>query len=360
MNIQDMLTLAPYALSQPEKEEVLIDPLNILTKHHYEHCPSYARILDVFYEGKTFDHTLSSLPFLPVNIFKEERLASIAESEVFKVLLSSGTSGMRPSTILLDRETAQRQTAALANIMISFLGKQRLPMLIIDTPSVIANRKQFHARGAGLIGMSHFGRDHFYALDDHMELNREGLKRWVAAHGGKSILVFGFTYIIWKHLVEMLKPGEIALPNGILFHSGGWKKLEQQKVNNASFKETIRSHLGISRCHSFYGMIEQVGSIFVECEEGHLHCPNFAEIIVRHPINWKEAPIGIRGVIQALSILPTSYPGHSLLTEDWGVMHGIDTCLCGRKGKFFWIDGRVPQTQLRGCSDTYAFHEERE
>jgi hypothetical protein len=59
-------------------------------------------------------------------------------------------------------------------------------------------------------------------------------------------------------------------------------------------------------------------------------------------------------VIQTLSLLPRSYPGHSLLTEDLGVVHGQDDCPCGRKGTYFSIVGRIPQAELRGCSDTYA------
>ena len=49
-----------------------------------------------------------------------------------------------------------------------------------------------------------------------------------------------------------------------------------------------------------------------------------------------------------------SYPGNSILTEDLGTIHGIDDCECGRKGKYFTISGRIPKTELRGCSDTFA------
>ena len=53
-------------------------------------------------------------------------------------------------------------------------------------------------------------------------------------------------------------------------------------------------------------------------------------------------------------MLPESYPGHSLLTEDEGVILGEDDCPCGRRGKYFKILGRLPQAEIRGCSDTYA------
>ena len=41
----------------------------------------------------------------------------------------------------------------------------------------------------------------------------------------------------------------------------------------------------------------------------------------------------------------------NILTEDMGIIHGIDNCKCGKKGKYFTVLGRVPSAELRGCSD---------
>jgi len=92
--------------------------------------------------------------------------------------------------------------------------------------------------------------------------------------------------------------------------------------------------------------------VFVECEHGHLHAPAFADVLVRNPDDWQVLPNGHSGVVQVLSCLPGSYPGHSLLTEDLGTVLGEDDCPCGRLGRYFHIHGRVPQAEVRGCSDT--------
>ena len=42
-----------------------------------------------------------------------------------------------------------------------------------------------------------------------------------------------------------------------------------------------------------------------------------------------------------------------MITEDLGVIHGNEKCICGKAGKFFEILGRLPETELRGCSNTY-------
>lgn len=358
MKNHTLLNSPPYILSQQEKESILIPLLNELTAHHITHCPEYAQIIHTLYQGRSIYHSLESLPYLPVNIFKEIHLASIQENSLFKTLLSSGTTGMAPSQIVLDTTTAHNQTIALASIMEDFLGKTRLPMLIIDTPHVIKDPKKFSARGAGIVGMSHFGRDHFYALDDNMQLNHKGLEEWLNIHKEQPLFLFGFTYIIWKHFLHATNAKQYDLSKSILFHSGGWKKLQDDAVDNKTFKSTLQQHFGLKRCHSFYGMVEQVGNIFVECDAGNLHCPSFADVIIRDTTTWQPAPVNTTGVVQTLSLLPSSYPGHSLLTEDLGYLTHIDTCPCRRKGKAFWIEGRVPQAEPRGCGDTYAFGKE--
>jgi hypothetical protein len=94
--------------------------------------------------------------------------------------------------------------------------------------------------------------------------------------------------------------------------------------------------------------------VFLQGSDGLLHPPNFADVIVRDPITWDEMPLGEAGVVQVLSTLPSSYPGHSILTEDIGIVQGIDDDPGGWLGKRFSLVGRVPRTQLRGCSDIYA------
>jgi hypothetical protein len=101
-------------------------------------------------------------------------------------------------------------------------------------------------------------------------------------------------------------------------------------------------------------MVEQVGSVYLEGEDGYLYPPNFADIVVRDPLTFAEQPVGKPGLIQVVSALPLSYPGHSILTEDLGVIEGIDNSTCGRAGKYFSVIGRVPKAELRGCSDVHA------
>lgn len=102
-------------------------------------------------------NSYEDLPFLPVRIFKERVLKSVPDEEVIKTMTSSGTTGQAVSKIYLDKTTAAYQQKTLVKIVSEFTGTSRMPMIIIDCPSVIKNRKMFSARGAGILGFSIFG-----------------------------------------------------------------------------------------------------------------------------------------------------------------------------------------------------------
>lgn len=355
MIIDDLFKEPVYGQSQPIKEAQLLAVLNGLEEHHRQSCDAFDAIVRVE-DRPNAVKKLSDLGFLPVRLFKSRLLESIDPTERFKMLTSSGTTGQQVSRISLDRRTAGYQTKAVVNIMQSFLGKSRMPMLVIDHPSVVKDRANFSARGAGILGLSNFGRKHTYALsDDTMSLNWSAIDPFLEEFQDGPVFLFGFTFMVWKYFVRALEDSgrKIKLPNGILVHSGGWKKLLDDAVDNETFKRRTAEVTGIEKIHNFYGMVEQVGSIFVECEHGRLHAPSFADVIIRSPRDWSVAELGEEGLIQVLSGLPHSYPGHSLLTEDLGTLTGEDDCPCGRKGRTFSVSGRLPKAEVRGCSDTF-------
>ena len=356
INIADVLNIPPYSLNKKDKEEILNPFLSQLSKHHYENCPSFTKMMDGIGYKKNKEYNYRELPFLPVRLFKMFDLQSVNKNEIVKTMTSSGTSVQAVSRIYLDKETASNQTKVLAKIVSSFIGKQRAPMIIIDTESVVKNRALFSARGAGILGFSIFGNKRIFALNEDMELNTDLISEFLKTHKDERIFLFGFTFMVWQHFYKHLvaKKIKLDLSNSVLIHGGGWKKLVNESISSSDFRNKLEQLSGIKNIHDYYGMVEQTGSIYMECENGHLHAPIFSDIIIRRAYDFSIAEIGEKGIIQVLSILPNSYPGHSLLTEDEGILLGEDDCSCGRLGKYFKIVGRLKNAEIRGCSDTYA------
>jgi len=354
MTLDDLIRQPQYSVPQAEKEAALLAELTRLGQRHRQRSPEYARLVRVLFPGSTDPHSLAEVPYLPVGLFKEHLLSSVPENEVFKILESSGTTSQAPSRVVLDRETAELQTLALSRIMTSVLGPDRLPMILVETADLIRDRHQFNARAAGLLGMMNFGRNHLYALNTNLELLLPELKEFLYRFGSRPFLIFGFTFLVWARFYRPLADAGLDLSNGILIHSGGWKTLQEQAVSSSDFRAALRESMGLTRIYNFYGMVEQVGSVFLEGDDGHLYPPNFADVIVRDPYTFEEVPHGQTGVLEVLSALPRSYPGHCLLTEDLGVVHATDSSACGRLGKAFSVLGRIPKAELRGCSDVIA------
>jgi hypothetical protein len=354
-----LLDLAPFSLQQAEKRDRLLPMLRSLTEYHAEHCAPYRNVLDRVFSGlgRFPMDRVEDIPFLPVTLFKTHRLASVPESQVLKVLTSSGTTGQQPSRVFLNAETASAQAAVLVKVAQHFIGKDRLPMVIVDHPGVLRDRHSHSARGAGILGMAQFGHRPFYALREDMSLDEEGLDRYLSQVGGRPVLLFGFTFMVWQYLIQPLQRAgrQLKLSNGLLIHSGGWKKLQEAAVDPSTFREQVQTATGVARVINFYGMVEQVGGVYFENPIHHLHAPIFSEVIIRDPVSLAPLPDGQPGLVQVLSCVPTSYPGHSLLTEDLGVIRAVDPeGTGGMGGRCFDILGRVPKAELRGCSDTFT------
>ena len=345
-------------ISEPFSQELISnelsfnDKINKLTNLHYKKSKNYKKILDIFDYSPKKDYSTQDLPFIPVRLFKEMDLMSISDKDVYKVLKSSGTSSGTPSKIFLDKENAINQTNILNKIMSHYLGKQRLPMLFIDKNPKLVNRKSYNARVAAISGFSIFGKNHTFLLNEDNEIDYKALNIFLNKFSSSNFLVFGFTSFIYEQLLLKLDLKKINknFSNAILLHGGGWKKLQNLNIDNKKFKNDLSKKIKITRIHNYYGLIEQTGSIFIECKCGYFIPSVYSDIIIRDK-DFNVLDNNKRGFVQLLSLLPSSYPGHNILTEDIGELVDQHNCNCKYNGKRFVIHGRVQEAETRGCSD---------
>ncbi len=355
----DLLNLPPYGVPREAKTAALLVAVREAISHYQANCPPYARWLRLQrFDPNRSVKCLTDVPFLPVGIFKRMFLASVPESQIARVLASSGTSGQTPSRIPLDQITRNRQMKALGAILSHRLGAERRPFLIVDAPPdrLAADDRELSARVAGMRGYLMAATEQEYALTrdgDRLVLDREKVRatiaRWTSA--GKSFCLLGYTYLLYEHVVRPLADaGEgIELPaSTFVVHFGGWKKLQRQAVSKAVLNERVAAVFGLptSAIVDIYGFTEQLGVIYPDGPDGVKRVPTYAEVLVRDPRSLDVVPDAETGLLEFICPLPHSYPGVAVLLDDMGRI------VSREPSTGFEIVGRAEKAEPRGCGDT--------
>lgn len=330
-------------------EQDFLEVLRNLHFHHMENQSLYAEFVSRYFLDQEIQ-SIENLPFLPVRFFKYFDLKSVPQEEVYKTIYSSGTSGM-PSRISLDKKTAAMQSRILAELAMPLLGNKRVPMVVFDRPCTVAKRNNFAARAAGINGFRFLAKKIIFVLNDRGEIS-ETLLDELEECRGDSFFLYGFTSEVWRIIERFTLEDKIRkfFSSSTLIHGGGWKKMATKGISKDHFIGQVRSSLGVTNVIDYYGMVEQVGSIFFECPFGYFHDTAFARVLIRNPYDFSLAVPGDSGLIQCLSVIPFSYPGHSILTEDLGV-RAVESCACGSEFPGFLVQGRATAAEKRGCSD---------
>lgn len=359
-SISSLLGTAPYAMDPGERLQTLLSVFKMELDYACQNNAQFANYVRHWPVKVSAATTIADLPYLPVSAFKANPpLSLVPAAEVKRTLTSSSTSGQIPSRVVLDAATSRRMTKGVIAIIRDFIGSARRPYLVIDTKENLGRQAELGARGAAIQALGSFATEIVPCVtadcagNAALDFDRllDFANRWKDA----TVLVYGFTYVIWTQLVEPLRKRGIHLnlPGAHVLHSGGWKRLEQQSVSKDVFIRGVAEIFGCppNRIIDYYGMVENVGVVYPDCEHGYKHVPAFADLIIRDPLTLAPAEPGRPGVVQVCSVLPTSFPGFLLLTDDMGEMVGHDGCACGRRGTYFRFLRRVPKVEMRGCGN---------
>ena len=353
-----------YEYNTETRRRKLIEALREVATHHYANCAPYRK----FCKKRQFDpealESLEELPYLPTSIFKDVMLLSVPMDRIFREMQSSATTSGRPSRIGLDKENNRRWTISMQRMLLDRIGNERFRFLILDDESVLQRSRVISARASMTRSLLFCANKVETCLGDHqgsLTLDMEKLDTFLAAakNNGEGTIIFGFTFILYKYVVlPLLDVGkQFDLSKAKIIHAGGWKKLEDQKVTQDKLLELSEKCFGISpeNIIDLYGFTEQGGMLYPTCEHDNRHTPAWSDVICRDLDTLEPLPPGVEGLMQFITPIQTSYPGHSILTEDVGIILGYDNCPCGRRGTVFKVIGRSRNaTEVRGCGDIMA------
>jgi len=350
-----LLDLNPFEVHQKEKNEIFIDVMQESLKHHYKNSKEFKQICDNHEFNVEEKFQLEEIPYIPVSIFKKFNLLSIPKENVFKTIFSSATTSNTPSKIFLDRITSEYQTKALVSIITDFLH-EKMDFLILDSKETISSSDNIKSRASAIRGFLPFMKSIKFTLNDDLKINDAELDQ---IKNENQYCFFGFTWLIYQIIKEnknnkKIKNNLSKLNSPFILHLGGWKKLTDINITREEFYKEISEFFNTEedKIIDIYGMTEQLGTVYPDCKFGNKHVSMYSDIIIRNPLTLKNEEIGKSGLIQLLSPIPHSYPGISILSDDFGHLEGIDNCPCGRKGKYFRFDKRSESVDLKGCGDT--------
>jgi Acyl-protein synthetase, LuxE len=358
--IDALLAAPPFSLAPAEHHARLLAVLQSELSYAAERDARLRNYLQAWPVDYRAAASVAALPYLPVGAFKASPPLALVDSEkIIHTLASSATTGQTPSRVALDAPTSRRMMKGVVAIASDFIGSRRRPYLVIDTPATLAGGDELGARAAAIQGLRPFATELACCLigdgTGRPQIDEARLFAFAAKWAQLEVLAYGFTYVIWEHFVRPLRERGIRLemPNIRVLHSGGWKRLQDQAVAPAAFAAGVAEVFGCAteRVLDFYGMVENVGVIYPDCEYGHKHAPAFAAVIVRDPLTLCPVEEGRQGLVQVCSILPTSFPGFLVLTDDIAEVIRYDGCACGRRGISFRFVKRVPQAEIRGCGN---------
>lgn len=342
-----------------ENDELFYRALKEELIFHYENNEMYKR----FCERKDFSpydfFSIQDIPPVAVSVFKNlgESLSSVSKGDIKTVLQSSATSGV-PSTVMIDKITAKRQSKAMIKVMQPFIGKKKKPFMIMDIDPRGEGRALLGARFAAVSGYLKFSSKTGFFLkqdkDGITSVDVDGMMHFLESIGDESVVLFGFTYVLFSNIVKAIKKQGtfIQLPKGsMVIHIGGWKKLENERISKIEFNNRISSCFGISPDDviDIYGFTEQMGLNYPDYKDGWKKTPIFSRVLVRDPQSHKILEAGEEGVLEFISPLPHSYPGNVVLTDDLGVIKPDSG-----GNRYFKITGRIKKAEIRGCGDVLS------
>lgn len=351
-NLSDYFLESPFNYNINEKNELLRGSLKLNLLHQYENCIPFRRLLDKKRFNLNNNFELEDIPYIPVTIFKDYELKSVKEELIVRKLTSSATTSQSPSQIFIDKNTRQNQMRSLVWILTYFLGKKKMPYLIMDIdPNEKKGDFEISARGAAIRGFLIGASKSHFCMNNKLEIDYEKFSTMIKKFDktNEKFVLFGYTYIMYLNVaLEMQKRGEkLNLKNCIIMHIGGWKKLYEQKVSKEKFNNVLVETFNVKKENilDVYGFTEQLGTVYVSRGDGMKEVPRISKVIVRDPYTLEVLQDNQEGLLQFLNPIPYSYPGLSVLTDDLGIKETINN------KEYFEITGRAKNSEIRGCGD---------
>lgn len=300
-----------------------------------ERCAPYREYISLLGVVPSEVKTLEEIPFLPIELFKREKIyCGVGEPEM--VFTSSSTTGQTPSchymSSLKDYESVFSRAFSL------FYGNIEERAIYALLPSYLERE------GSSLI----------YMIDKLIEqagggfylYNHEKLLHDMASDPKEKIL-FGVSYALLD-LVESFSP---KLEKTIVMETGGMKG-RRKELTKSELHSKLMSSLGVESIHSEFGMAELTSQAY-SMGDGLFYTPPWMEIVVRDLNDpFSRVGEGKQGGVNIIDLANRDSCAF-IQSEDLGVKYDVvsrESIFGNFESRPFKLMGRADKSEIRGCN----------
>lgn len=297
--------------------------------YQWSHNSLYRKFCEALNITKSQVTEVEKIPFLPIQLFKNEAICTI-DKKPEAIFSSSGTTGSATSKhhvpYLSIYEQSFRESFKIhygditqytvLALLPSYLERQGSSLIYMVDDLIKASKKE----------ESGFYLDNLFALS-------EKLKRLDKA--GEKVLLIGVSFA----LLDLVETFSFKLNNTVVMETGGMKGRRKELVRE-ELHDVLKAGFGIDHIHSEYGMTELLSQAYSK-GNGLFTTPPWMQIVIRDPedaltLLLENKPGGIN-VIDLANVYSCPF----IATQDLGKKIDQNT---------FEILGRFDQSDIRGCN----------
>lgn len=317
-----------------QKEQDFLEAALETFRYQYDHIEVYRKFVDFLKIHPDEVQTLTKIPFLPIEMFKNHQiLDKNVTSDLF--FQSSGTTQMNLSKHHIADQNIYQES--IYKSFEQFIGKPEDFIFLGLLPSYLEKQHSSLIYMVDYLMKKSGKPENGYFLYNHSEL-----VELLNSLNDKKVILFGVSFALLDFLdychSEQNEQSLNFLENLVVIETGGMKGRKEEMTKDELLK-ILQNGFKTEKIYSEYSMTELLSQAY-SLGKNEYQCPSWMKIMVRNaedPFSYeKEGRTGAINIIDLANIHSCSF----IATQDLGKVTG-DT---------FQVLGRIDHSDIRGCS----------
>lgn len=301
-------------------------------RYQYENVEIYRRFVDYLNINPDKVDTLTKIPFLPIEMFKNHQiLDKNVTADLF--FQSSGTTQMNLSKHFIADENIYQES--IYKSFEQFIGKPEEYIFLGLLPSYLEKQHSSLIYMVDYLMKKSGKPENGYFLYNHSDLFE-----LLRALKDKKVILFGVSFALLDFLDFCnINTQALSLSHSLTVIETGGMKGRKEEMTKDELLKILQQGFKTDKIYSEYSMTELLSQAY-SLGNNEYQCPNWMKIMVRNaedPFNYeKEGKTGAINIIDLANIHSCSF----IATQDLGKIIGDK----------FQVLGRIDHSDIRGCS----------